>query len=82
LFGFLLVGLFEEYFTRGYVQYTLSRGLAGIYQWVFKTRHSKALGFWTAALIFSILFGLGHGKIRASLPSDCSLRGWRRWCFA
>jgi membrane protease YdiL (CAAX protease family) len=60
LFGFLLVGLLEEYLTRGYVQYTLTRGLAGIYQWAFKTRHSAALGFWTAAIIFSILFGLGH----------------------
>ena len=60
LLGFLLVGLNEEYLTRGYVQYTLTRGLAGFYQWAFKTRNSSALGFWTAALIFSILFGLGH----------------------
>jgi uncharacterized protein len=60
LFGFLLVGLFEEYFNRGYVQYTLTRGLAGIYQWAFKTRHSQALGFWTSAAVFSILFGLSH----------------------
>jgi membrane protease YdiL (CAAX protease family) len=60
LLGFLLVGLLEEYLTRGYVQYTLTRGLAGLYQWAFKTRHSAALGFWTSALIFSILFGLGH----------------------
>lgn len=60
LFVFFLVGLLEEYLTRGYVQYTLTRGLAAIYQKVFKTRHSTALGFWTAAMIFSILFGLGH----------------------
>jgi membrane protease YdiL (CAAX protease family) len=60
LLGFLLVGLFEEYFTRGYLQYTLTRGLAGFYQWAFKTRHSLALGFWTSAVIFSVLFGLGH----------------------
>ena len=60
LFGFLLVGLLEEYVTRGYVQYTLTRGLAAIYQWVFKTRHSAALGFWTSAIIFSVLFGIGH----------------------
>jgi len=60
LFGFLLVGLNEEYFTRGYLQYTLTRGLAGFCQWAFKTRHSAALGFWTSAVIFSILFGLGH----------------------
>jgi len=60
LLGFFLVGLLEEYLTRGYIQYTLTRGLAGIYQWVFKTRHSAALGFWTSAFILSILFGLSH----------------------
>jgi uncharacterized protein len=60
LLGFLFVGLTEEYLTRGYLQYTLTRGLAGIYQWIFKTRHSATLGFWTSAIIFSILFGLGH----------------------
>ncbi len=66
--GFLFVGLFEEYLTRGYLQYTLTRGLAGIYQWLFKTRHSAALGFWTSAIIFSILFGLGHGKNPGESP--------------
>ena len=60
LLGFVLVGLFEEYLTRGYLQYTLTRGFAGLYRWLFKTRHSQALGFWTAALVFSVLFGLGH----------------------
>jgi uncharacterized protein len=58
--GFLLVALAEEYLTRGYLQYTLTRGLAGIYRWAFKTRHGEALGFWTSAIIFSILFGLSH----------------------
>ena len=52
--------LVEEYLVRGYLQYTLTRGLAGLYEWVFKTRHSAALGFWTAAMMFSLLFGLGH----------------------
>ncbi len=68
LLGFFLVGLLEEYLTRGYLQYTLTRGLAGIYRWAFKTRHSKALGFWTAAIIFSLLFGLGHGKNPGESP--------------
>ncbi|MGA7220152.1 MAG: CPBP family intramembrane glutamic endopeptidase [Candidatus Sulfotelmatobacter sp.] len=68
LLGFLLVGLLEEYLTRGYLQYTLTRGLAGVYQWAFKTRHSMALGFWTSAVIFSILFGLGHGKNPGESP--------------
>lgn len=60
LLGFLLVGLLEEYLTRGYMQYTVTRGMAGVYQAIFKTRHAEALGFWTAALCFSVLFGLGH----------------------
>ncbi len=68
LFGFFLVGLLEEYLTRGYLQYTLTRGLAGIYLWIFKTRHSTALGFWTSAILFSILFGLGHGKNPGESP--------------
>jgi hypothetical protein len=66
--GFILVGLLEEYITRGYIQYTLTRGLAGIYKWAFKTRHSAALGFWTSALIFSFLFGFGHGKNPGESP--------------
>ena len=68
LFGFLLVGLLEEYLTRGYVQYTLTRGFAGIYKSIFKTRHSRALGFWTAAVTLSILFGLGHQKNSGESP--------------
>jgi membrane protease YdiL (CAAX protease family) len=68
LVGFFLVGLLEEYLTRGYLQYTLSRGIAAIYQWAFKTRHSAALGFWTSAVIFSILFGLGHNNNPGESP--------------
>jgi len=68
LLDFLMVGLLEEYLTRGYVLFTLTRGLAGIYSWLFKTRHSKALGFWTAALCLSILFGLGHSKNPGESP--------------
>lgn len=68
LFGFLMVGLLEEYLTRGYLLFTLTRGLAGIYARLFKTPHSKALGFWTAAVILSVLFGLGHGKNPGESP--------------
>ena len=62
LFAFLLVGLLEEYLTRGYLLFTLSRGFAGVYSWVVKSPRNKAAGFWTAAIALSILFGLGHGK--------------------
>jgi uncharacterized protein len=68
MLGFFLVGLLEEYLTRGYLQYTLARGLGGFCEWAFKTRHSHVLGFWTAALIFSILFGLGHSKNPGESP--------------
>jgi len=43
-FVFLLVGFFEESLLRGYLQYTLWRGI----------------GFWWAALLLSIAFALGH----------------------
>ncbi len=32
--GFLLVGLFEETFFRGYLQFTLARGINGIFNWL------------------------------------------------
>jgi membrane protease YdiL (CAAX protease family) len=58
--GFIFVALLEEYLIRGYVQYTLARGLAALYRLTFKPQHSQAIGFWTAALIFSFGFGLLH----------------------
>lgn len=49
---FLLVGLFEESVLRGYVQFTFTRGL----------------GFWWGALLFSFLFGFGHGHNPGETP--------------
>jgi len=43
--GFLLVGFFEEFTFRGYLQATLGSGI----------------GFWPAAVILAILFGAAHG---------------------
>jgi uncharacterized protein len=68
LLGFLLVGLFEENLTRGYLQFTLARGLSGIYTWLFRTRHANPLGFWTAALILSFAFGFSHTANRGESP--------------
>jgi uncharacterized protein len=42
--AFLGVGVFEETFSRGYLQ----------------TRLSRAIGFWPAAVLLSVLFGAGH----------------------
>ena len=69
LLGFVAVGLLEEYLTRGYVLFTLTRGLAGIYSWLFKARTAKALGFWTGALLLSVGFGLGHGNNPGESPN-------------
>jgi uncharacterized protein len=60
LLAFCLVGIFEESLTRGFLLYTLTRGLTRFYQRAFKTRHSAALGFWTSAVILSLIFFLGH----------------------
>jgi membrane protease YdiL (CAAX protease family) len=68
LVGFFVIGLLEEYLTRGYLLFTLARGIAGIYRWIFKTRLSATLGFWTAAIILSLLFGLGHVKNPGESP--------------
>jgi len=43
-FVFLTVGLFEEFFFRGYALYTLAEGI----------------GFWPATVILAILFALAH----------------------
>lgn len=45
LLGFALVGLTEEFMFRGYVQSALT----------------DAIGFWPAALVTSVLFGVAHG---------------------
>ena len=59
LVGFLVVGLYEESLSRGYLQFTLARGLHRLYQRLGSSRANFA-GFWTAALITSFGFGFGH----------------------
>jgi len=62
LVAFLLVGLFEEFAFRGYLQFTLARGVAGIARWLGRdTPNAPAIGFWVAAAVLSIvLFALAH----------------------
>jgi len=59
LLVFLLVGLFEEYLTRGFLQYTLTRGLIGLAEKL-SLQHARAIAFWSAAVIMSVVFGSGH----------------------
>jgi hypothetical protein len=67
--GFLLVGLFEEYGFRGYLQFTLARGINGIYDWLRSfgshatgqgSNGQSASGFWIAAVLVSFGFGFVH----------------------
>ena len=58
--AFLLVGFKEELFSRGYLQFTLTRGLRSVFRWLLGPLHANALGFWIAAATLSYLFGAGH----------------------
>jgi uncharacterized protein len=51
-FLFLVVALFEESTLRGYLQFTLTRGI----------------GFWWGALLLSCLFGFSHGTNPGETP--------------
>jgi uncharacterized protein len=66
--AFILVALFEEFFTRGYMQYTLASGI----------------GFWPASILLSALFLAGHIKNPGETPwglADIFLAGMF-FCFA
>jgi uncharacterized protein len=52
LLMFIFTGIFEESLLRGYLQYTLTRGI----------------GFWWGALLMSILFGAIHGNNHGESP--------------
>jgi hypothetical protein len=52
LLTFVLTGIFEESLLRGYLQYTLTRGI----------------GFWWGALLMSIIFGAIHGTNKGESP--------------
>lgn len=60
--AFVCVGLFEEYLTRGFLQYTLARGIAGIVDAVSRDNpRARTIGFWVAAFLCSVvLFALPH----------------------
>ncbi len=59
LLAFLFVGFAEEYEFRGYIQYTLMRGVWGLAERVSAT-DPRAVAFWIAATLLSTLFAVAH----------------------
>ena len=57
LLAFVMVGFFEEFFFRGYLQYTLARGIG-----------YGAIGFFIAAALFNFSFGFAHGSNPGESP--------------
>lgn len=64
LLFFAFVGLFEEFFFRGYIQYTLARGIG-----------YGAVGFWISAAIWNFGFGSVHGANPGESPIGLVLAG-------
>jgi uncharacterized protein len=67
LFAFLLVGLSEEYIFRGYIQFTLTRGLVSIGNLVSPQR-ARTVAFWIAAILTSALFLYAHTRNTGETP--------------
>ncbi len=61
LFAFLLVGLTEEYTMRGYLQFTLTRGMVSLGNRI-APAHARTIAFWIAAVITSALFFYLHTR--------------------
>ena len=79
---FLFVALFEEYFLRGYLQFTLSRGLSGIIGAISPTPLHDTLGFWIAAVLLSFVFGLSHSANPGESPIGLLTAGCVALVFA
>jgi membrane protease YdiL (CAAX protease family) len=58
--GFLCVALFEESVTRGFIFFTLARGIAGPLRYTKAAPYERAIGFWAVAAFFSWQFGYAH----------------------
>ena len=59
LIAFLFVGFSEEYLMRGYMQFTLTRGMFGLGEKISPV-HARAIAFWIGAFIMSLIFGALH----------------------
>jgi hypothetical protein len=64
---FVIVGLYEEFAFRGYVQFTLGQGI----------------GFWPAAAALSVLFGVVHWSNPGETPAGIAgvVLSGLFWCF-
>lgn len=82
--GFLAIGFFEEYLFRGYLQYTLARGLSGLADLLPGKPDPHALGFWVAAFIVSFGFGAVHGSNPGESPAGliCAGAASLVFCFS
>src|ERR1017187_1724333 len=82
--GFMLVGIAEECATRAYAQFTLTRGLSAIYRLLFGQSEAKAnaLGFWTAAILLSFLFGYEHQSNPGESPLGLLSAGLAGFLFS
>jgi uncharacterized protein len=82
--GFLAIGLFEEYFFRGFLQYTLARGLAGLAPRLSSKLNPKTFGFWAAAILVSFGFGAVHGTNPGESPIGlfCAAFASLIFCFS
>lgn len=58
--SFLFTGFFEEFTFRGFPQFTLTRGIAGILRASGIEQHAKAIAFWITAIMLAVLFGYVH----------------------
>lgn len=79
LAGFLLVGLVEEASFRGYLQFTLTRGLRGALQLLnieaLSAGKLDAIAFWTSAFVLSFGFGLVHTTNSGESPLGLVVAG-------
>ncbi|MBS1820428.1 MAG: CPBP family intramembrane metalloprotease [Acidobacteria bacterium] len=82
--GFLAIGFFEEYLFRGFLQYTLARGFAGLAPMISRRLDPRAFGFWTAAVLVSFGFGAVHGSNPGESPAGLICAGLASllFCFS
>lgn len=82
--GFLAIGLFEEYLFRGYLQYTLARGLSGLARYLPRPVNPQTVGFWVAAFLVSFGFGAIHGSNPGESPAGLICAGLASlvFCFS